>query len=97
MVTKMQAELTVRCDTCNERLGRLLIDTASMPEELGHKLSIIVSDMQIRVSIRCHGCESWLGDVIVDRSCSNEQIQQQINVVILAHRKNCDCYRQRDY
>jgi hypothetical protein len=94
MVTKMQAELTLRTNS-NTPIGYLHIDTADMPEELAAKLSLLSDRQLILVSIRCGGCESWLGDLSVDRKYTDDQIQEQINAVILAHRSYCDCYKQR--
>ena len=38
----MQAQLTVKCNGCNKKLGKVLMDTANLPSELQHKINAVI-------------------------------------------------------
>jgi peptide methionine sulfoxide reductase MsrB len=38
----MQARVSIQCAACGQRLGRCLVDTADMPEELQQKVNSVI-------------------------------------------------------
>lgn len=38
----MQAQLTIKCSQCGKQLGEVVVDTASMPEQLQAKVNAVI-------------------------------------------------------
>lgn len=50
--------------------------------------------MQAELTVYCGGCGKYLGSVNMDTADMPEQLQEKVNKVILAHRQDCQYYRQ---
>jgi peptide methionine sulfoxide reductase MsrB len=50
--------------------------------------------MQAKLIVKCGQCETHLGEILVDTADMPETLQERVNKVILAHRQECQYYRQ---